>query len=54
MKNDELKIVQIGKIVKDVTVNCLEIFEQYKEGLLELENYSHIHVYWWANEFDNQ
>ena len=54
MENNEFKIVQIGKIVKDVTGNYLEIFEEYREGLFELENYSHIHVYWWAHELDNR
>ena len=53
-KKNEFKIVQIGKIVTNVTGNYLEIFEEYRDALLELENYSHLHVYWWANEFDNK
>ena len=54
MKNNEFKIVQIGQIIKDVTGNYLEVSEGYREGLLELENYSHIHVYWWAHESDSK
>lgn len=54
MRNNEFRIVQIGKIIKDVTGNHLEIFEKYRDGLLELENYTHIHVYWWAHELDDQ
>ena len=54
MKNNEFKLVQIGKIVKDVTGNYLEIFEKYRKALLELENYSHLHVYWWAHKSDNR
>jgi len=48
----EFKIVRIGRIIKEVTGNYLEIEEKYREGLKELENYSYIHVYWWAHEFD--
>ncbi len=54
MNEKEFKIIQIGKIVKEVTGNYLEVFEEYRQGLLELENYSHIHIYWWAHEFDNE
>ena len=53
MINKEFKVVRIGTIVKDVTGNYLEIQEDYLDGLSELENYSHLHVYWWAHEFDN-
>ena len=53
MRDNKFTIIQIGKIVKDVISNCLKIFEKYKEAFLELENYSHIHVYCWANKFDN-
>ena len=53
MRDNKFTIIQIGIIVKDVTGNCLKIFEKYKEAFLELENYSHIHVYCWANKFDN-
>ena len=53
MSETEFTIKQIGKVVKDVTGNHLEIFEPYREALLELNNYSHLHVYWWAHEFDN-
>lgn len=53
MQITEFKIVPIGRILKDAGVNCIEIFVEYKEALLELENYSHLHVYWWAHEFDN-
>ncbi len=50
----EFNIVQIGSVKKDVSGNYLALSEEYLEGLLELENYSHIHVYWWAHEFDNE
>jgi tRNA-Thr(GGU) m(6)t(6)A37 methyltransferase TsaA len=54
MSEIEYRVTPIGKIVKDVTGNHLEISEEYRDGLLELENYSHIHVYWWAHELDSQ
>jgi tRNA (adenine37-N6)-methyltransferase len=48
----EFVINSIGKIVKSATGNHLELDEKYRDGLLELENYSHLHTYWWANELD--
>jgi len=48
----EFKITAIGKIVKTVTGSHIEIDLQYRDALLELENYSHMHVFWWAHEFD--
>jgi tRNA-Thr(GGU) m(6)t(6)A37 methyltransferase TsaA len=53
MDRDKYVVVQVGQVVKEATGNCLKIFEEYRPALLELENYSHIHVYWWANLFDN-
>lgn len=49
----EFTITSIGRVVKSATGNHLEIDPQYREGLLELENYSHLHAYWWAQEMDN-
>ena len=54
MHKKEFNIIQIGKIVTNVTGNYLEIFEEYRDALHELDKYSHLHVYWWANEFDNE
>jgi tRNA (adenine37-N6)-methyltransferase len=48
----EFIINSIGKIVKSATGNHLELDVKYRDGLLELENYSHMHVYWWASELD--
>jgi len=53
MRDNKFTIIQIEKILKDVTGNCLKIFEKYKKAFLELENYSHVHAYCWANKFDN-
>lgn len=50
----EYKIHAIGQIVKIASGNHLEILDEYKDAMLKLENYSHIHVYWWANDFDNE
>ena len=54
MEKNNYSVLAIGKIVKDVLGNCLELFPRYREGLLELENYSHLHVYWWAHELDGE
>lgn len=48
----EFTLTPIGKIVKSATGNHLEIDSQYRDGLLELDNYSHLHAYWWAHELD--
>lgn len=48
----EYTIISIGKIVKSATGSHLEIDSKFKDGLLELENYSHLHAFWWAHEFD--
>ncbi len=52
MEQNKYVILQIGNVLKDVTGNCLEIFPKYKDGLLELGTYSHVHVYWWAHKLD--
>ena len=48
----EFRLVQIGKIKRSATGNCLEIEPKYIDGLIELENYNYIHVFWWAHELD--
>ncbi len=50
----EYTIHSIGKIMKSAAGSYLEIDTEYRDGLLELENFSHMHVYWWAHEFDNE
>ena len=46
-------MVPVGEIVKTPSGNRLEIFSEYRSGLCELANYSHLHVLWWAHEFDD-
>ena len=48
----EFTIVKIGSVKKQVTGNCIELDEAYRDGLLELDNYSHVHILWWADGFD--
>ncbi len=50
----EFTLVEIGRIIKEVSGNCIEVLEEYRPGLRELGNYSHLHVYWWASKFDNE
>ncbi len=49
----EFSINPIGFVKKQVSGNTLEIFETYRAGLAELENYNYMHVLWWANKFDS-
>ncbi len=53
MEQNKFTVIQIGRVKKEATGNWLEIFSEYKEGLLELKKYSHLHVYWWAHQADN-
>ncbi|MCF8373919.1 MAG: TrmO family methyltransferase [Bacteroidales bacterium] len=50
----EFKIYPIGFVKKQVTGNTIEIDEEFRDGLLELENYNYMHVLWWANDYDTQ
>ena len=50
MDKREFEIIRIGKIVPEATGDPLEIFEQYRKAFLELDNYSHPHVYYYESQ----
>ncbi len=45
----ELKIFPIGNVKSKNGEFAIEIMEEYRPGLKQLENFSHIHVLWWAH-----
>jgi len=47
------EIYPIGKIHKESDDVFLEIFKQFKDGMLGLKEYSHIVVLYWFSENDN-
>ena len=49
----EMILLQIGHVKKDVTGSAIQIDEEYRDAFLWLDGYSHIHVFWWANELDD-
>ena len=50
--SDLLTLHPIGLVRRDGDSVWLEIDPQYRDGLLELEQFSHIIVLWWANGHD--
>lgn len=44
----------IGKISRTDDEITLEIFEPYRPGLKDLEQFSHVIVLWWVNQHDNE
>lgn len=51
---NEMSLVKIGKVKKDVTGSMIQIEEEFRDALLWIDGYSHIHVFWWANELDGE
>ena len=47
-------IVPVGVMRKGGESASVEIFEEFKEGLLGLEGFSHIHVLCWFHESDSK
>jgi tRNA-Thr(GGU) m(6)t(6)A37 methyltransferase TsaA len=44
----------IGTIRRNDQTVALEIEEAYRPALKQLENFSHIMVFWWADRFDSE
>ena len=61
--SDEIKIIGVihssFKKVEDLPLHCkkniseIEIFEEYIEGLCDIEGFSHIHVFYWLHKSKN-
>ncbi|MBD3192333.1 MAG: tRNA (N6-threonylcarbamoyladenosine(37)-N6)-methyltransferase TrmO [Candidatus Heimdallarchaeota archaeon] len=50
----QYQIVPIGIVKKTEEATWIEIYEEYKEGLLNLEGFSHLVTLWWIHKRDNQ
>ncbi|NHJ31554.1 MAG: tRNA (N6-threonylcarbamoyladenosine(37)-N6)-methyltransferase TrmO [Asgard group archaeon] len=53
-QNKEFKIVPIGSVKRTGDGIYLEIFSEYRPALQQLEHFSHVHVFWWADKCDNE
>ena len=52
--SQKYEVVKIGEVKRENERIFLRIDEIYREGLLHLDTFSHVHVLWWAGMFDNQ
>ena len=44
----------VGYVRRDGERTYLEFLEPYVPALKELERFSHVHVFWWFSEFDDE
>ena len=51
--NQEFLIKSIGKVKRKEDGFFLQIYKKYIPALKQLEHFSHIHVFWWADKHDN-
>jgi len=51
---DSFRISPIGFIRREHGKVFLDIKDEYIAGLKEIENFSHIQVFWWFNKFDGE
>jgi tRNA-Thr(GGU) m(6)t(6)A37 methyltransferase TsaA len=51
--NEEFKIVPIGSVKRTEDGIFIEIFQEYRPALQQLEHFSHVHVLWWADKSNN-
>lgn len=47
-------VTSIGEVKSEGYSFQLEISKQFRSGLKELDKFSHIIVFWWANNHDNE
>lgn len=48
-----MKVKEIGKIKTDGEEMFLQINEEYKAGIKDLDTFGHIHVLWWFDKCNN-
>jgi tRNA-Thr(GGU) m(6)t(6)A37 methyltransferase TsaA len=52
-KNEAFQLYPIGMIKRSEDKIWLEISEPFRSGLKQLEHFSHVMVFWWADKHDN-
>lgn len=53
-KEDSYQIHPIGSVRRSEGGTHLEIFEPFRPALKQLEHFSHVMVFWWADRNDNE
>lgn len=53
MTRKKMEMEAIGYVRASEREMFLEIMKPYQDGLKELGDFSHVHVFWWATENDN-
>lgn len=51
---EQFIVNQIGKVKIDDEGLRIEIFPKYKSALKELDDFSHVNVFWWFSDCDNE
>lgn len=51
---EQFSINQIGRVEIGEDGMCIKIFQQYKAALKELDSFSHVNVFWWFSECDDE
>ncbi len=54
MNKTEFKVFPIGEVKRDDQEIRLQIADEFKDGLLKLDSFSHVIVIWWADKHDNE
>ena len=49
---EQLRLNPIGYIEKQENRFLIRILPEYKEGLMNVKDFSHLHVIWWGHLFD--
>lgn len=49
----EFKLQEIGKVSIEENTFRIQLEEAYAPGLQGIDGFSHLHIIWWADEFDN-
>ena len=50
---ETFKVFKIGQVKNNNAKTYLEILEPYRPALKNLEDFSHVMIFWWADKFDN-
>jgi len=51
---EEYRVKSIGEVKAGKSGFLVEIFPQFREALLETTGFSHLQIYWWADQTDTE
>jgi len=54
MSTKNITITPIGVVIAQNGSFVIEIFKKYRPALLGLDGFSHIQVFWWCDQLDNE